>query len=408
MDGRALRNDVAVVVADGVVRDIVPSHLVGQGACAGSPVVRVQLLLPGFLNAHCHLEYTGLEGRLPRGDVDFGRWIEAIGALKRAVSPEEQAQAALEGCRRLARGGCTTVFDSVSCPAAAAAARQGPIRYFVFWEVLGLVAETVERTLGAALAYLGAAATSPHDRLFGMGINPHAPYSVGPQLRSRLRRLLQKQPHLPCAWHLGETQAEVDLFMYGKGALADFLTRNSLPKPFETVPGVHPLQFLQQEQLFERCDIAFHLNCFSRESLRHFQPPRAVVHCPGTHLWFKRDPFPYLDLLRAGVNLCLATDSLASSETLDMLQLLRLAARECPCLTAPQLLDMITRNPARTRAASMAPAPLAVVSAGAAADFVTLRGAKGPGAGVRPFRETLLDPATQVDAVFVDGERVSF
>lgn len=410
VDGISLRRNVAVVVQHQIISDVVSADAIGKVCLADAPSYRVPLLLPGLINAHCHLEYTHLKGRLPRGSVDFGRWIEAIGAAKRATTPEDYERSARDGTCQLLAGGCTTVIDTVTCPSVPSALSQGPLRYFLFCEVLGLAEETADRTFQAAedhtrrVAGEGGGSDSPR-RLHGVGINPHAPYSVGPYLRRRLRDYLTARPEALCSWHLGETRAEVELFEKGTGELAEFLSRNNLPFPFGQVPGCDPVTYLEREGLLDQCDMAFHLNWFPPEKARHFAAPRAVVHCPSTHAYFDREPFPMMRLLQAGANVCLATDSLASSETLSMLEVLRIAAREFPALTGPQLLDLVTRNPARSRVLSGAPAPLGVIAKGAAADFAALA-TPAEGLLTRPLRDILLDEATHVALTIVAGEPV--
>lgn len=404
-DGRALRHDVAVVVRNGTIAEVLPGAAIGQAVRDSSRTYEFQLLLPGLINAHCHLEYTHLRGQLPRGAVDFGRWIESIGAAKRATTPEEFAQSARNGAAELLAGGCTTVVDTVTCPGVPSVLCQGPLRYFLFCEVLGLLEEATERTFQAAEEHMclvpdnGGASSR---RLHGVGLNPHAPYSVGGLLRQRLRDHMGRNPDVVCAWHLGETPAEVELFEKGTGPLADFLSRNRLPTPFDTLPGCDPMTFLERESLLDRCDMAFHLNHFPRERAGFFAAPRAVVHCPSTHAYFARAPFPMMELLRAGANVCLATDSLASSDTLSMLEIIRITAREFPNLTAPQLLEMVTRNPARTRVLAGSDAPLGVIAPGAAADFAALS-SPGPLPRWRPLHDVLLDPETTVSATLIAG-----
>ncbi len=411
IEGAGLRQDVAVIARDGVIADILPRQAVGESLRADSETTDARLLLPGFVNAHCHLEYTLFKDRLPRGKVDFGRWIESIGAAKRATSAEEFQESSRDGARQLLQGGCTTVIDTVTCVPAADALAGAPPRRYVFWETLGLLEEAVERTFGTAHARIQSVcmpgsgnATGEDTCLVGMGINPHAPYSVGPALRQRLRDYLASSPDASCAWHLGETTAEGELFERGTGHLAEFLERNNLPLPFDAVPGCNPLEFLRREELLDRCDLAFHLNWFPRESAGHFAVPRGVVHCPSTHAYFEREPFPMTQLLHAGANVCLATDSLASADTLSMLEVLRLAAREFPMLTGPQLLEMTTRNPARTKVLAGAPAPLGMIARGAAADFAAL---SVPTAVTwQPMRDVLLDEVTTVEATFIGGAKV--
>jgi len=72
-----------------------------------------------------------------------------------------------------------------------------------------------------------------------------------------------------------------------------------------------------------------------------------IVHCPGSHEYFGHRPFAWKRLQALGANLCVATDSLASTDSLSLLREVRRLAHREPELTSEQLLHTITRNPAR-------------------------------------------------------------
>lgn len=401
VEGRELRQDVAVVVEDGVVRDIVSSDDL-EGAKDSTAVFNTRLLLPGFINAHCHLEYTSFLGKLPRG-VPFAEWVTEITALNSKTPTEAYADGAREGIKQLCAGGTTTVIDSAHQPGAIKTLREGQIRGYVFREVLGLSEERAESSFGNFLAAYKADRSSPNRLSVGFGLNPHAPYSVGPGLRRRIKEFLTKNPKIACAWHLAEMAEEMQMFAEGAGGLTDFFRSAKLQMPFESVPKCTPVEFLKREDLFDRCDMAFHFNFPGKGEEGLFAALRAVVHCPGTHAYFKRETFPMWGLLEAGANVCLGTDSLASADTLSMFETLRMAGRSFPWLGGSQLLDLATRNAARAKPLASHTVPLGVIKRGAAADFVAVDPGKTHG---WDLRETLLAPDAKVTGTFVGGVKV--
>ena len=72
-----------------------------------------------------------------------------------------------------------------------------------------------------------------------------------------------------------------------------------------------------------------------------------LVHCPGSHAFFRRASFPWLRYRRSGVRLALGTDSLASNEDLDMRREMALARRSFPGLSPERTLAMATTEAAR-------------------------------------------------------------
>lgn len=351
---------------------------------------KVQWLTPGFINAHCHLEYTWLRDKLPRGDVAFGDWLTAIMQMRPSTDAdaEHRATAMGQGATELLRGGCTTVIDSTTDGISATPLHAAGVRCFQFREVLGLTRERAEPILRRATSNLPAN---------GAGLNPHAPYSVGPWLRDQLGAV---SPAVPIAWHLAETADEEQLFRDGSGSIARFLSKFSLPFPYDALPESSSFRFFADNNLADSCVLAFHGDQLADAEVIHFRAPRGLVHCPGTRHWFQRPPVPLPQWLEQGVNVCLGTDSLASSDSLSMLDMIRLVATDYPALSADQLLRMACSNPAALPFLQ-AMELTGTLETGATADFVALRSP----ASCDTWDALLQSPEGAVDKVFINGEQ---
>jgi cytosine/adenosine deaminase-related metal-dependent hydrolase len=108
-------DDGLVFVAQGVIRAAGPRkdlhpHLAGREDDLGAVT-----LLPGLINAHCHLDYTDMAGMIPPPH-SFTDWIKSITALKAEWSYTEFADSWLQGARMLLRSGITTVGDVEAAP----------------------------------------------------------------------------------------------------------------------------------------------------------------------------------------------------------------------------------------------------------------------------------------------------
>lgn len=374
---------------------------------------QVDMVMPGFVNAHCHLEYSwlgkpeagaGIASSLPAGDIPFGQWMQAIIAARPSTEEEMARRAAAmdAAATDLAGGGCTTVIDSTTDGSSAGALASAGIRHFLFYEVLGLSVQRADEMLKRALASINS--TNGNAPLYlGHGLNPHAPYSVGPWLRKKLNS--RELEPLPQAWHLAESPDEEKLFSSGSGSIAEFLGQNGMAPPWidngsGKPPGLSSFNFLQQEGQLADCVLAFHGNTLSLEEAKHFAAPLGLVHCPGTHRWFARSPAPLKKWLEAGVNVCLGTDSLASSETLSMLDMIRFALIDNDELSAEDALEMVCSNPARLKLLN-SKGPSGTLCRGKAADLVALKVQAFDG-----WRTALADPATLMDGTWVSGQRV--
>src|SRR5665213_2842373 len=95
------------------------------------------ILMPGLVNAHCHLDYTDMTGLPPQ--KQFPDWIKGLLALKAAASYTDYAAAWLRGARMLARTGTTTVADVEAVPELLPEVWSAtPLRVFSFLELTGV------------------------------------------------------------------------------------------------------------------------------------------------------------------------------------------------------------------------------------------------------------------------------
>src|SRR2546423_15491928 len=74
-----------------------------------------QVLLPGLINAHCHLDYTCLRGKIPR-PKSFTNWIRAINAEKAELAPEDYSAAINDGFAEAKQFGTTTIANLTAFP----------------------------------------------------------------------------------------------------------------------------------------------------------------------------------------------------------------------------------------------------------------------------------------------------
>jgi len=96
------------------------------------------ILLPGLINAHCHLDYSAMAGLFapPRRFTD---WIKLITSTKASWSDEEFAASWQKGARMLLRTGTTTVGDIEALPGLLPQAwNETPLRVFSFLEMTGI------------------------------------------------------------------------------------------------------------------------------------------------------------------------------------------------------------------------------------------------------------------------------
>ncbi len=298
-------------------------------------------ILPGLVNAHVHLELSGLRGRVPRG-AGFTDWLrQLIAAMKTHTAEGLEADAA-RGIHEAIRSGTTALGEISSHGCSLKPLALSRVRAVVFEEVLGLskgALESARSTLARRLE-----ATYGKAELARRGITPHAPYSVSPDLFrwcvAEARRL-----GLPLAVHVAETPEEIEFLRTGDGPFRALLEElGALADGFEP-PGCSPIEYMKRLGVLDadRPALLIHANHLSNADVALVRDSRAaVVYCPRSHRFFGHEGHPYRTLMRAGVPVALGTDSLASNDSLDLLAEMRAVAALDDAPPACEILAMAT------------------------------------------------------------------
>ncbi len=357
------------------------------------------VLLPGLVNAHCHLDYTGMAGKFPP-QKNFPDWIKLITAAKSEWSYTEFAGSWLSGAAMLTRTGTTTVADFEAVPELLPEVWDSTaLRVFSFLELTGVRSRRPPaEILGEALARID---SLPGHRCCAR-FAPHAPYSTVPELL-RLCSATAAQRDWPFSLHLAESSPEFDMFLHARGALHDWLRQNQ--REMADCGLGSPVQAAHRCGALRSNLLAVHVNYLGQNDASLLATQKvSVAHCPRSHAYFKHQPFPLASLSRARVNLCLGTDSLASvykkprqTVELNLFTEMQTLAAAQPALKPAAILRMATVNGAR--ALGMA-GQIGEITQGAFADLIAL-----PFSGPMPtIHEAVLQHRGNVSASLINGQ----
>ena len=211
-------DDGAVLVEGNRIRAVGPWAGISS---AGHQVVDLgeSILLPGLINAHCHLDYTGMAGRIAP-TRDFAQWIKAIMALKGSWTDVDYARSWAEGARQLVESGCTSVADIEAVPSVLLESwNSTPLRATSFIEMTCVRAQSSPAEIVADAIRIAEAMPPGRSRA---ALSPHAPYSTLPELL-RLAGAASRDRGWPVTAHLSESADEFDMFMYRRGPLFEWL-----------------------------------------------------------------------------------------------------------------------------------------------------------------------------------------
>src|SRR4030095_7006471 len=194
------------------------------------------------------------------------------------------------------------------------------------------------------------------------GLAPHALFTASKDLFRRCEEIAQ-QEDIRLTTHLAESREEMEMFGDASGPLYAFM--KNIGRPMNDCGGKTPLErFLDligsggspnRPRTIEVNRpypfwIFVHLNELAESDfdlLEKSTPKFHIVHCPRSHNYFGHSPFAFDRLRSFGFNICLGTDSLASNESLSLFAEMRAFQNEFPSVSAEEIFQMVTVNPAR-------------------------------------------------------------
>jgi len=307
----------------------------------GGEIVDVgeRALLPGLINAHCHLDYTCLRGEISP-QKSFTDWIRAINAKKAKLSSKDYLTSIDKGFAEAKRFGTTTIANLTAFPDLIPQI-EAPIRTWWFAELIDVRAPEHENEIvDRALESLQPAHNS--------GLAPHALFTASTDLYRRCQAIAP-QRNILLTTHLAESHEEMEMFHDASGLLYEFMKNIGRPMedcgnetPLESFVGAlgnRPIPQWIVAHLNELTERDFEL---LERSTRQFH----IVNCPRSHDYFKHSHFPFERLRSLGFNICLGTDSLASNEDLSLFAEMRAFQRREPAISPEEIVKMVTLNPA--------------------------------------------------------------
>jgi 5-methylthioadenosine/S-adenosylhomocysteine deaminase len=325
--------DGAVAIEAGRIAAVGTSAELGRGRHFPEAAI-----VPGFVNAHTHLEYAVYAG-FGDGLGDFSEWISLHIERKARIDWDDHVSIARAGAAECLASGVTTVGDCSYTGAAAVAGAELGLRATVYLEVFGTDPGAALERFGAARARVEPAFS---DRV-RPGISPHAPYSTGIDVYAACA-----ETGLPLATHVSESASELAYLRDGSGPWSSM---RLFVQPFGTTGP----RLLAEHGLLGPGLLAAHCVHVDEDEIELLAASgAAVVHCPRSNAFLGCGVAPLAALRRAGAIVALGTDSPASAPSFDLFEELRAAVagarareRRADALSASEALELATLQGAR-------------------------------------------------------------
>jgi cytosine/adenosine deaminase-related metal-dependent hydrolase len=301
-------------------------------------------IVPGFVNAHTHLELASLSqpGCAEENEVS---WLRHVVEQRRAGREETIRATAQRNVKASTDAGTTLLADIATAGASWESVAAAPLRAVVFAELIGLkrnrgleISEMAWKWLGSIRPETQVAACARP------GLSPHAPYSTAGWLYHKA-----VASRMPLSTHLAEMPEELRLLQHRDGPLRGFLEDlGAWDDDWEPI-GPRPADYVRKGELRNADWLIAHGTYLEPDDFWQMRPEAApeghrvaIAFCPRTHARFGHAPHPYRALLERGAIVCLGTDSLASSESLSVLDEIRFLHGRDESLSGELLLTMAT------------------------------------------------------------------
>jgi aminodeoxyfutalosine deaminase len=334
--------DGAVVVAGDRIAAVGPAEEVLAGFTGLICDHGHGAILPGVVNCHVHLEFSALAGRVAP-QARWEDWLDATLAAYGALGPEEVEAGIGRGIDALRQSGAVLVGEVTNTGASWPHLETGPLSYHLFYECLGFnLLERFDlpelfpffgRPEVAAAAWVSAAA--------------HAPYSVSAALFRAVDEWNAPRRGAQMV-HLAESRAELDFLAKGNGFCEGLLKRRGRWVADFQPPGVSPPAYLNSLDFLGSRTLAVHgawLDATDCELLAG--TGTWLVLCPRANRYTGAGMPPVPELLQAGVNLALGTDSLAGNRDLNLFGEMLWLQQNFPAFPGDLWLGLGTLNGAR-------------------------------------------------------------
>lgn len=339
--GKCYTKGILTLDADGTILEITDTN----GILNESAEVEFYsgVVVPGFINAHCHLELSHLQDKFTRG-AGFVPFLKQV-LDNRISEPEKILKAAERADLLMYKNGIIAVGDIANNTSAFDIKRSSKIDYFTFIETLGFAPSRAEKAFDWAKASLKVAEGFG----FKASIVPHAPYSISiPLFKAVADEAIRTGSILSI--HNQESSEEDDLFRSGSGDMVSHLVDNlGIDISFFSPTGEGSLRSILKFLPLQNNLLLVH-NLFTNQSdIDYIVSTRKLgttwfVLCPCSNLYIQ-NRLPDIDLFRNNhLRICLGTDSLASNHQLSILEEMKIIQTAHPDISIDELLTWACFN----------------------------------------------------------------
>ena len=294
--------------------------ILNTGVCDAGEVVNEGAIVPGFVNAHCHVELSHLHGKFYKGSGMAG-FIDQINALRDWAGRDVKQQLVQKWMDRMWADGVSAMADISNDDSSFDVKASHKMYTRTFLEVFGSEPHMCEGVMDEVTA-LNALAD---EKGIDAAPTPHSCYTMSPQLLSASAAAGLDKGYI--SYHSQESRQEEDLIMSGQGEMYENRKRNNMSTP--PVTGGSSLKYFitrlaeARKAPYDQKILLVHNVCLKQDDI---DAAKTVMNnvwwavCPLSNI-FIHNTLPPIDLMRVNnLSIAVGTDSLSSNDDLSMIK----------------------------------------------------------------------------------------
>jgi cytosine/adenosine deaminase-related metal-dependent hydrolase len=297
------------------------------------------IICPGFINAHCHLELSHLQGKFEEGKSLPGFIGQIISGRK--ADKQVILDAMFRAEETMIRNGIVGVGDICNTDDSVEVKRKKRIHYHNFIELFDIIPENAEKEFEKGIAL--------KEKFEGTGkvsLTPHAPYTVSPHLLNLIYEYAYTRDSI-LSIHNQETESENEMFEKRSGVLFEKLS--SFGTLYEKWKSTGYSSLSSTLVHLPKCNktLLVHNTFSTEEDINWAHLYSSVIYwcfCPNANLYIENRLPDFQLFIDHGCKILVGTDSYASNKSLSILEELKTISRHAPKIKLDILLQWATLN----------------------------------------------------------------
>ncbi len=294
------------------------------------------IIVPGFVNCHCHLELSYMKNTVPKG-TGLGAFIEHVRTSRDAK--RSSSNDAISADNLMFEDGIVLCADICNTSDTFNVKKESKISYINLLEVFGLDPDKAGRRMNEVTIL----AESAKSMDLQFSLVPHSAYSMSLSL---LRLLKDKSTrNKVTSIHFMETEGEETFLRQNSGPLMLSYSRSGLVPPRLETAKNHADVILNELTLSGNL-ILVHNTYVDQNTIRNISKRKNLFWCvcPNSNIYIENKIPPVDLLIEEGVEIVVGTDSLASNTSLSILAELKTIQHNFPLIPLEDLILWATRN----------------------------------------------------------------